>query len=344
MASRKKGKRAKKKAQTKRKKERAKKEIRESKIKVNHDLPELPNMTPPHMNVVSDTTVKFDIDKAWEYGDLPIFQGERNVVTDHVQRLYDAMRRQSFNWRLIILSSAWHNGTRYKVNGQHTSAAFIELSGQEIAKLYPNINVREIIYDAKSEEDLVAIYSMYDVSLPRTDGHLTKLQLLNKTSVDGVNVSNIACLTSGMKFWLFEKKHERGRYGPAETTALVDKHQQAFRNVADFIQANPDNAKTIKRQGVIAAMFATYNKVPTIATGFWQKVADGIGLDSKTDPRYKLNRLLQEVVINAAGRSNQRTVSSEELYRMCVSAWNKWRNDEVAQVALRTTKRRVAPV
>lgn len=209
--------------------------------------------------------------------------------------------------------------------------------------MYPDIKVREIIYDAKSEDDLTAIYGMY-TSLPRTDGHLTKLQLLNKSSVEGVNTSNISVLTSGMKFWLFEKKTERGRYGPAETAALVSKHQLVFRAVGEFIQANAKSAKEIKRQAVIASMFATFNKVPTLAKGFWQHVADGVDLPGDTDPRYKLRELLREVVMYAAGTRNQRTVGAEDLYRMCISAWSKWRNGEKVRAALRTTKRRVAPV
>ena len=340
MAKRKK---PKKRAQAKRRKAREK-AAREPEIKVNHDLPELPDLHPPHMQVVTDKTVKFDLEKAWEYGDLPIFKGERNIVVEHVQRLYDIMRRKSFNWRLIILSSAFYKGSRYKINGQHTSAAFIALTGPEIEALCPDVTVREIVYDAKSEDDLTAIYSMYDVGLPRRDSHLTKLQLMNKPSVEGVNISNIGTLTSGLKFWLFEKKTERGRYGPAETTALVNQHQLAFKAVGALVQSNADSAKMIKRMAVIAAMFATYSKVPTLAKGFWQPVADGIDLGAKEDPRYKLRALLQEVVVNAAGRSNQRAVSAEELYRMCILAWSKWRNDEECRMALRSTKRRVAPV
>ncbi len=347
MAQRKKKKKAaKKKAQTKRKKTRAKKETkREPKIHVNKELPDLANLTPPKVHIVSDNhTLLLDHDKAYEYCDLPIFKGERNISEAHVQTLYDKMRRKLFNWRLVILSSAIYKGVRYKINGQHTCWAFVNLSPEEVRKLYGDVHVRELIYRVDSHADMKSVYGMYDGHLSRTDQHLTKLQLVGEAVISGVSMSLVGPLVGGMKFWLFEKKHERQRYGPEENAALVAKHNVTLRHVAEMLKENTDNIKILKRQAVVAAMFSTFDKVPTIAKGFWQPVADGLSLDSKNDPRYRLRALLQETVVGAAGRSNLRPMSTEDMYRVSISAWNKWRKDDVAMTTIRATKARTKPV
>jgi hypothetical protein len=336
-------KKAKRKAQSKRRKARAKEEQRKPQIQTNPDLPELPGFKAPNIKVHSDNTnMLFTHEKAYEYCDLPIFEGERPISDRHVQSLYDKMRRRLFNFRLVILSSAIFDDQRFKINGQHTSWAYVNLTPEEVAELYGEVFVREVIYKVDSAADMKSLYSQYDAGMIRSEGHLTKVQLIGESSVSGISTNNLNPLVSGLKMWLFESKHERQRYGSEEVVVLVDKHKDVFQLVATVLQDNKENAKLIRRQPVIAAMFATFSKVPTKARGFWQPVADGIGFESKTDPRYKLRQTLQDAVLNVTSSSKKPT-APEDLFRMAILAWNKWRKDESAQASLRTTKRRVLP-
>jgi hypothetical protein len=338
-------KKAKKKAQVKRRKKAIKQAVeRKPDIVVNHSLPGIANMVVPNVGIKSDRTIQFSHALAYEYCDLPIFEGERHVSDRHVQVLYDKMRRKLFNWRLIILSSAVFDGTRYKINGQHTCWAMVNLTPAQLKSLYGVVEVREIIYEVDTAADLKSVYSMYDTNLTRSGKHLTKVQLIGETSVTGISTANLTTLVAGLKLWLFEKKRDRDRYGPEESVALVETHKNTMRLVGKLLQDNPDAGRPIRRQGVVAAMFATFAKVPTLAGGFWQPVVDGLGLTSKTDPRYKLRGLIQEVSIDSAGKRNQRVVTTEDMYRMSVMAWNKWRQDSAVKVALRSPKRRVAAV
>lgn len=285
--------------------------------------------------VLSDTKVKLDNDKAAAYIDLPIFEGERNVTDGHVQTLYDEMRRGNFNELLVVLSTCELKGVTYKVNGQHTCWAKMFMPESYAP------TVREIRYRVKTDEQLRNLYAVYDRGKVRTEGHLTKIKLVNTPAAEGIWSSNIEKLTAGMKYWLYPNKQERMRIRDSETAALVKhQHGQVFQNVGRFLQEHHD-ARHLVRQPVIGAMFDNFNKVPTIAPDFWEKVATGLGLDDKRDPRYHLREFLTRVVMQKSpSASLKRLADSEEIYRICVQAWNHWRKGGAVQM-LRPTKERV---
>jgi hypothetical protein len=296
-------------------------------------------------DVLSDETVTLDSDKSAEYIDLPIFPGEREVTDNHVQTLFDEMKKGTFNPMLVILSTAGFNGVTYKINGQHTCWAVVYMAEQ---KKGFSMKVREIRYKVTTEEQLKLLYASYDRLKARSDTHVSKVFLVGTAATDGIWNSVIASVVGGFRFWHVESENERKRIAPEQLAATIQKEfTELFRTVAKYVQDH-HNDTLAKKQPIIAAMFATFQKVPTKANDFWQPVMDGLNMNSKTDPRYVLRETMLKAGIKPTRKTGEgrekRLMSSEEMYRLCISAFNKWRKGEEAHAALRTTKERLKPV
>lgn len=290
-----------------------------------------------NFKVISDEIVSLNDEKAAAYIELPIFRGEREVKDAHVQRLYDAMRCGNFNNLLVILATAELHGVTYKINGQHTCWAKFN---------YPGFNpkVREIKFKVDTEDDLRQLYSSFDRNLVRDDKHVTLIELSNNVHLKEFSNTLLKFMVTAFKFWLFDHSSLRKRCTPQDVAVLIEeKHMALFRTVTEFVQVNVDGKKEaqfMRRSPVVAAMFETFNKVPTIAPQFWKPVCDSIGLESKNDVRWLLRTLLATSRLSA---SKSRAMTEEEMYRYCVPAFNKWRKGETAQV-LRPAKERVRAV
>jgi len=102
----------------------------------------------------------------------------------------------------------------------------------------------------------------------------------------------------------------------------------------------------MKRAGVVAALFATFDKLGGKAAEFWDPVANGLGISEKTDPRYMLREYLNTHGQSKGARAVASTtmfVGAEDTYRICISAWNKWRTGEKQSRTYQTLEKRVKP-
>ena len=272
----------------------------------------------PRLNVeiVSDKVVVLDASKAAEYIDLPIFPGERIVQDDWVQRLYDEMRKGTFNEKLVVLSTAVLDGVTYKVNGQHTSWAIVYMP--------PNysIDVREIRYKVKDKTQLKLVYSTYDRLNVRTDTHISKVILVDTPVMDGIPTTVLAPALGGLRLWLYAERREQDRVTPDQMATLVQKdYPELFRRVALCFQQHRQYARSLMPQGVMAALYATFDKLPTKADEFWTPVLAGTGLDSRSDARWRLRKLLLSIAESKAkARSDKVKVTREELFTLCCVA------------------------
>ena len=287
-----------------------------------------------NVDVISDEIVTLDIEKAGQYIDLPIFPGERQVSDAWVQTLYDEMRKGTFNERLVVLSTAVMDGVTFKINGQHTCWAIAYMpSGY-------SIQVREIKYRVKDKTQLKTVYSTYDRLNGRSDGHIGKVILTDMPVMEGIWPSVISKLLGGLKLYLFNAD-EAKRVAIDQLTTLVQReHFDLFRKVAFSYQMHHSEARKLMLQPVVAAMYATFEKVPTKAEEFWTPVLYGTGLDSQTDARYKLRKLLLSInESRSKARTDKVQIPSEELFILSCVAWNRWRKGERVQALVRTKER-----
>lgn len=284
--------------------------------------------------VISDKEIILTDAVAAAYIELPIFRGERLIVDQHVQALYDEMARGAFNPLLVTLATAEFAGVTYKINGQHTCWAKYFAEGYEP-------RVREIKFKVNTAEDLRQLYASFDRNLARTDRHVTLIELANDPNLKDISATVIKFMSTAMKFWLFADSARR-RCSPSDLAALIGStHLDTFRSASMFYQKQALNQGCVfmRRGAVGAALLETFNKVPTKAPDFWQPVCDGIGLDSKTDPRWQLRAFLQEVKLRSSSTRGQRSVTEEDMYNHCIPCFNKWRKGEAVQRLVPTQMR-----
>ena len=288
--------------------------------------------------VLVDHEVELTKSKSFWYIDLPVFRGEREVADTHVQFLYDQMKLDRFNWRNVTLATAELDGVEYKINGQHTAWARSYMPDDY------SPTVREIRWRVKNQEQLRALYSSFDAGKPRTEQHLTKVELSGEKMLESIWAKHLGMLAAATLFWKHEQYHTRQRYSAAASAQLVREHHlQLVQTVGLYYQSIYKDSKDIRRLPVIAAMLATFDKVPTVAPEFWTKVANGLDLSDKNDPRYRLRQFLGEHSLSTSRISDRTPIDIESMYRVCILCWNKWRKNESMQTAPRTTKERVRP-
>lgn len=305
-----------------------------------NSIPLAPDVRELRYQVLSDEEVKLTDAKAAAYIDLPVFRGERNVTDADVQRLYDCMKNGTFNAMLVILATCEFDGVVYKINGQHTCWAKYYCTGYEP-------KVREIRYKVQTEEQLRQLYATFDRNKPRSNQHITMIELANNEALKEIPITIVKFLAPGFRFWLYERETDRDRCTPEMLGSLIaNKHLQLFILVSHFYYEYVKQTREmmfIRRRPVAAAMFETFNKVSTLAPDFWRPVIDGVGLENREDPRLQLRTLLQNVVINSISRRGRRSVDDETMYNYCIPAFNKWRKGEPVR-SLRASAERIRAV
>jgi len=116
-----------------------------------------------------------------------------------------------------------------------------------------------------------------------------------------------------------------------EEKGIHAKYYKQTKLVGDFLRRQQLDTRHVMRRPTIAAMYATFDKAPTIAAMFWQRVCDGLGINNKNDPCGRLRTELLRTAINVGGsRTSQdiKCVDSETMYRWCIQAWNCYRAGE----------------
>lgn len=310
------------------------------------------NTTPVHVDgteslelkVISDKKISLDARYAERYIDLPEFKGERKITEGHVQFLHDEMLAGNFNPTIVTIALAELNGVMFKLNGQHTCWAVWSLcqSKPEFALQ----GVRELKYLCDSEEQLRKMYGTFDRLLSRSDQHVTQIHLVDTPEFGDLAPSLIKKIIPGLTMWLFESRTERARYTPEQIATLARReHADTFRRVAKFWSGtNCHTDGHLMRQPTFAAMFATFDKDKKgdMATDFWSTVGSGVGLASRQEPRYVLREFLRTTAI-LTNEKRKRIVDGEEMYRICITAWNKWRAGELVKGSYKNTLERPKP-
>lgn len=295
------------------------------------------------VKIASDKTINFSKEKAFQYLELDTFQGERSVNERHVQFLYNAWVGGRFMWDHVIIACCILGDKKYRVNGQHTCWMRVNLDEDYFIKKGEGPRVREVVYQVESEDQLRALYSTFDQNKQRTPSHVFRALLSGTMQAQDLWPSSLNRLGAGLKHWLYESK-DRWMLSSNDVAQLVtDKYEDLFKIVGLFVQSHDQDGVWLKRAGVIAAMFATFEKAGGKAPEFWDPVATGLHLEDKTDPRYALREYLsthKQSIKDTSARVARNLTNAEDTYRICILVWNKWRKGEKVRGGLRSTDKR----
>lgn len=269
---------------------------------------------------------------------------DRNLRDTHVTYLINCMKAGTFRWEWVnIITCVCREavtasdalvhppGTRFRMNGQHTAWARLAMPERDYAA-----PVRIMEYEAKSVADMRRLYASIDRNAPRQRGNVIDSYLAGCDEYKGYSRGLIRSLVYGMSFWLFPDQRERTHKAPEDLVVLIQStHQDVARKVGDFLTERVKGGlkrmrSIMERQAVVAAMFETFNKLPSKAHEFWVPVRDGVDFDGAGDPRKRLHDSLREhnVINSGAFAKTREQVGAEEMYRWSIYAWNKWRAGE----------------
>lgn len=288
--------------------------------------------------IVSDHKINLTQDLAYRFLEMKTFTGERAVNENHVQHLYDEWCQGRFMWEQCTIGICRVGDVAYRVNGQHTCWLRANITDKDV-----DCTVRELVYKVPDEHNLRLLYSTFDQGKSRSQSHNFKVMMMGKSSTQEINPSVLSHLANGIKMWLWEdRKRERTKVTASELSILIsEQYSKLFQMVGLYFQARYPNYVAVKRAAAIGAMFATYNASPAKAKEFWDAIIDGLGFTGKTDARYLLRKFMDTHGHHISEGST--AVTQEEMYRICVQAWNRWRNGEEVS-ALRSTDKRVKAI
>lgn len=289
---------------------------------------------------IYDRKLDLTFDRACKFLEMDTFEGERQVNENHVQTLFKAHCNGEFIWEHVEIGTCRVKSIPdkvFRVNGQHTSWLRISLG----EKYSDPCMVREVLYEVKDERDLRRLYCTFDQNKPRTAGHSFRALITGSRMATDIAISQANKLAAGFRLWLYEYGSIPFRTATAGDLAAIamDKHPALFSTVGIFMRpAVVSQYVPMKRAACIAALFATFDVNVEKAGDFWMPICSGLGLQTKNDPRYQLKRFLETHGHNAK-TGGDILISSEDLYRICIQAWNHWRKGNPVERLITTNKR-----
>ena len=273
--------------------------------------------------------LKFTHEEAYKLLDLDDFDGDRKLKQNHVDRLVRAMLRGTFHSEWVTLIICTLNGTVFRMNGQHTAWARLEMP-----KTW-KCDVEMLEYDAKSEQDMRMLYASIDRASPRTKANVIESYLAGSEEFKDVKARSLRVVSQGFAQWFWATNNERNKHDGDDIAYLLktDYYDLTIKVLAFLDKLSPVEHKHVFRAPVVAAMLATFNKAPQIALEFWTPVADGVGLEKRGDPRLKLRTWLLQTAVGygRGGSSDKEKVTQELMFRQSVGCWNAFRQGRTLQ-------------
>lgn len=291
--------------------------------------------------LVSSEEIPFTLQLAMQHLQTEAFIAEREIDNQHLTYLkQDAMdgwfgfERASLDLGFCEWDKKWR-----RLNGQHTAWMRVDLddpkSGSGKAINWKKIKIRVNKYRLKTEDDFRRLYATFDRGKPRSAGHVTAARLLGREKFAGLTKRDLNCLVAAVRFYRYPRNIAGSeRIRADEVIDRVENQEyRLVRVVADYCAdlTYKQCPHMAKRVPVVAAMLATFEKAVKPSIEFWDKVRHGGG--SATDPSTVLMKFLYQVSCRSdTTLSREKAVSREELYRICLVAWNAFRQGRPVKV------------
>lgn len=279
---------------------------------------------PLDYKILNDKMVNLSKKLAFTFLEQETFSGERAVRETHVQFLFDEWTAGRFLWHHVLIATAELNGATYRINGQHT--CWMRVNIPQDAEPVP-ANCRVIDYKVETMDQLRALYSAFDRNAPRTVGHVSRVMLTDTAAGREIIAAVVSQCVAGFKMF-FAEDWRHANANPSELTAIIsNNYSELFNIVGRFIQIHRQDHPFVRRAAVAAAMMATFSKAVKASDDFWGPVCDGVALDKKNDARYQLRQFMLTHGHTSTAAGLQK-INAEELYRICIQVWNRWRKGE----------------
>lgn len=211
-------------------------------------------------------------------------------------------------------SFASFNGTRYRMNGQHSSKILSEASEE----LFPHDMVAIIDeFQVDNDQDLADLFAQFDAKASsRTRGEVVNAHGRIHTEYEGLSQTQLTACATGIVYGLLNGEEvrtipdeDRGRY--------LHEYVDFVIWVNEFIKV-----RKLLRGPVIGAMFRTYASDKYAALTFWRWVRD------ENHPQVTHStRVLAEFLKMYPDKKHKKAFAwnSRAFYVKCLHAWNAYR-------------------
>lgn len=255
------------------------------------------------------------------------FLGDRKLRQNHVTTLIEHMRRSTFRPEHVSLMTCSFEGKTYRMNGQHTCWARLEMPADWPCK------VRLIQYEAASMDSMRQLYASIDRGSPRTKQNVVHSYLAGTSEFEMVPPWTVKLLPAGFNQWKHENSNDHVD-GDTLAQLLKTEYYDAALRVCTLLENITQKPRFLLRGPVVAAMFATCSKNKGDSYEFWLPVSDGTGFTNKHDPRNTLREYLMQasVAVGNGTQTDRRKVSQEEMFRACILCWNAFREKRLLSV------------
>lgn len=272
---------------------------------------------------LQDGVITLTQEVASRYMDLPILKEEREPKDRDIQAMYDKMVYGVFNESSCHIATVTVQGTEYRLNGSHTCWALL------LMKAGTQYRVRYTKYAVDDMQQAAILYGTFDTGKHRTEDHILTVGLVSRPVMEGIKTTVIKALKPGLLYWYLEASPtDIKRITTDQINSIIDNDvPKQWRSVSLFFQdLTIEERRHLSRTPAVGAMFATFDKDETAAVEFWSAIASGVGIPNKQDPRYRLRDKLLRTVLHASPNNTKEHITSEDMFKYCVHAWNHWRN------------------
>ncbi len=271
--------------------------------------------------LISTTVVKLTQKIAREFAEMKPSPSERTFRPSRVAYLRARLSESTFHsprWSFANL-----NGEPLRGNGQHSSIMLNELSDEEWKM---SVNGMQVIIDefiCESVNDLPDLFSQFD---PR-ESVRTRLDLVRAhsgihSSLDDIKPSHVSYAIAGISFFKndFFPNGNRGEFRITQN----EKAREIQFNV-DFVEWASQFYMTqyMRKPGVSAALFATYESDVEKAKEFWDAV-----VSEKYNPEHP-TRILSHYLRDAYHKKMRggKVIPHTTFYIKSIHAWNSFMYD-----------------
>lgn len=238
-------------------------------------------------------------------------------------------------------------GGTCRVNGKHTS---IMLSGMDTI---PDFYVTIEHYECQTLEDVAKLYATFDSSMQiRTARDIYHAFASTVPTLRNVAGDVIALCATGIAYSEAGGGSGSHIYGankqPQDRAEYLLEHSDFVLWVDELFSGgvcgkelgwrSNRRAVHLRRSGVIAAMFKTWQKDAKDALDFWLAVRDETGLTPEMACR-KLAKYLSTTSVPGGGRhAKQASGGMREMFVKSLHGWNAWRNNETTNLKYQPDK------
>jgi hypothetical protein len=280
-------------------------------------------------------TVQADYKLVHEFKEMTPAPRDRPLSERRIDVYIKLLEEGQFRPVTWASAACQETGETYRVNGKHTSEMLSRLHS------IPEFYVVLERYTCATLDDVAMLYATFDSKMQSRSakdiylsfaGVIPRLRDLPQNIIN-LSVCGMALETFGPEMYANTQPAERAELLMDNVPFVMWLRDllEGGSTSSEIVRANHTRCPHLRRQTVVAAMFACRKRSVEKATEFWTEVRDETG-GKPTDPSRKLARFLTTMSISKKDSGGKVQMTPKAVYAKCLHAWNAWRRGETTNL------------